>query len=409
MGDMTGGNGHGASGNGAAPKRLRPTGRRLRIGDRVIADSTDCYTIAEIGHNHQGSIETAKRMFRVAEYCGADAVKLQKRDNRSLFTDELFNKPYENPNSYGVTYGAHREALEFGREEYEELQAYAAELGLDFFATAFDRPSVDFLEELDVPLYKVASADIRNVPLLRHLAETGKPIILSTGGATMADIQRAYEICRSGTRNIAILQCTAGYPAAWEELDLRVIETYRQTFPEAVIGLSSHDNGISIPLAAFMLGARVIEKHFTLDRAMRGSDHSFSLEPQGFEKMVRDLKRARVALGDGRKKVYDSEVQPLTKMAKKLVAAGDLEQGHILRADDIAVKSPGDGVPPCDFDRFVGATLVAPVERDASLSYELIDEPVAEPAPTIEDAAPAEPEVVAKQPQETIANSVLGA
>ncbi len=177
-------NGHGANRNG-----VTSVSRRLTIRDQEISDSTDCYTIAEIGHNHQGSIETAKRMFRVAEYCGANAVKLQKRDNRSLFTDELFNKPYENPNSYGVTYGAHREALEFGREEYEELQAYAAELGLDFFATAFDRPSVDFLEELDVPLYKVASADIRNVPLLRHLAGTGKPIIISTGGATMADIQ----------------------------------------------------------------------------------------------------------------------------------------------------------------------------------------------------------------------------
>jgi N-acetylneuraminate synthase/sialic acid synthase len=379
--------------------------RMLRIGDHVISDEGDCFVIAEIGHNHQGSIETAKRMFRVAEYCGADAVKLQKRDNRSLFTDELFNKPYENENSFGMTYGAHREALEFGRDEYLELQDYAHDLGLEFFATAFDRPSVDFLEAIDVPAYKVASADICNVPLLRHLAGTGKPVILSTGGATPAQVKRAYNILRDGTPDVAILQCTAGYPAAWDELDLRVIETFRELFPQAVVGLSSHDNGISMPLAAYMLGARVVEKHFTLDRTMRGSDHKFSLEPQGLQKLVRDLRRARLALGDGRKKAYDSETQPLVKMAKKLVAADDLPAGHELTADDIAVKSPGDGVSPAEFDRFVGARLTQPVSRDEALSFEIVEGAgSAEPV----DEMPAEPEVIPdEQGERSIADSVL--
>jgi sialic acid synthase len=399
---------NGAGMDGAPDKRI------LRIGDREISDRSDCFVIAEIGHNHQGSLETAKRMFRVAEYCGADAVKLQKRDNRTLFTEELFNKPYENENSYGVTYGAHREALEFGREEYIELQAYAHDLGLEFFATAFDRPSVDFLEDLDVPAYKVASADIRNVPLLRHLAETGKPIIISTGGASLDDVRRAYRIVRSGTEDVAVLQCTAGYPAAWEELDLKVIETYRAMFPGAVVGLSSHDNGIAIPLAAFMLGARVVEKHFTLDRAMRGSDHSFSLEPQGLQKMVRDLRRARIALGDGVKKVYESERQPLVKMAKKLVAATDLEAGHVLGASDIAVKSPGDGCCPSNFDRFIGARLKRPLKRDEPLDFDLVEEvegPVEGAGRFRRDGAmPGEAEVEEDiAAEESIADSVLGA
>lgn len=319
-------------------------------------------------------MKTAKRLFRAAEYCGADAVKLQKRDNRSLFTDELFNKPYENENSYGLTYGSHREALEFGREEYLELQDYAHELDLDFFATAFDRPSVDFLEEIDVPAFKVASSDIRNVPLLRRLAATGRPVIISTGGASLADIRRAHEIVRSGTSEIAILQCTAGYPAKWEELDLRVIETYRELFPDAVIGLSSHDNGIAMPLAGYVLGARIIEKHFTLDRTMRGSDHSFSLEPQGLEKLVRDLRRANVALGDGTKRTYASEEQPLLKMAKKLVAAADLDEGHVLEPQDIAVKSPGDGICPSKFDELVGTRLRCAVQRDEGFSLEMIEQ-----------------------------------
>jgi sialic acid synthase len=369
---MTGGMARG--GNGAAPSR------RMTIGNREITDTAECYTIAEIGHNHQGSIETAKRLFRVAEFCGADAVKLQKRDNRSLFTDELFNKPYENPNSFGVTYGAHREALEFGREEYRELQAYAAELGLDFFATAFDRPSVDFLEDLDVPCYKVASADIRNVPLLRHLAGTGKPIIISTGGATMQDIRRAYDVCRSGTPDVAILQCTAGYPAAWDELDLRVIETYRGSFPDAVVGLSSHDNGISIPLAAYMLGARVIEKHFTLNHAWKGTDHAFSLMPEGLRKLVRDLRRVPVALGDGVKRPLSVEEKPLEKMGKKLVAARDLEQGHLLAPGDIAIKSPADGgLPPYELDRLVGRRLRRAVAFEDFVTFDDI-EPLSEHA-----------------------------
>jgi sialic acid synthase len=386
--------------------------RMLRLGEREIGDDSECFVIAEIGHNHQGSVDTAKRMFRVAEYCGADAVKLQKRDNRSLFTDELFNKPYENENSFGVTYGTHREALEFGREEYLELQEYAHDLGLEFFATAFDPPSVDFLEELDVPAYKVASADIRNLPLLRRLAGTGKPMIISTGGASLDDVRRAYDVARSGTPDVAVLQCTAGYPAAWSEIDLRVIETYRAMFPEAVIGLSSHDNGIAIPLASYMLGARVIEKHFTLDRTMRGSDHSFSLEPQGFQKMIRDLRRARVALGDGRKKVYESEQVPLTKMAKKLVAATDLEEGQILTPGDIAVKSPGDGCCPSNFDRFVGARLKRSVERDADLSLELIEERAVDTETLAvlgaDNGMPAETEVAKQPADKPIGDSVLG-
>ena len=156
--------------------RFEKASRALRIDDVEIADEGDCYVIAEIGHNHQGSVEKAKQLFDEAKACGAHAVKLQKRDNRGLYTREMFNKPYENENSYGATYGEHREALEFGRAEYVELQAYAAEIGITFFATAFDLASADFLAELDMPAYKIASADLINTPLLRHVAAAGKPV-----------------------------------------------------------------------------------------------------------------------------------------------------------------------------------------------------------------------------------------
>jgi sialic acid synthase len=348
--------------------------RRLTIDGVEIDDDGDCYVIAEIGHNHQGSVEQCKELFREAKQCGADAVKLQKRDNRSLYTRELYSKPYENENSYGATYGEHREALEFGRDEYVELQAYAREIGIAFFATAFDIPSADFLAELDMPAYKIASADLINTPLLAHVASFGKPVILSTGAATLDDVRRAVDIVGPVNEQIAILQCTASYPAAWEELDLRVIETYRQLFPAAVAGLSSHDNGIAMSVAAYVLGARIVEKHFTLNRALKGTDHRFSLEPVGLRKLVRDLRRVRVALGDGTKNMYASETEPVIKMAKKLVAARDLPAGTTLTAQDIAIKSPGDGLPPYELERFIGRTLRHPVSADTALTFELLEE-----------------------------------
>ena len=348
--------------------------RALRIQDVEISDASECYVIAEIGHNHQGSVEQARKLFDEAKAAGAHAVKLQKRDNRSLYTHELYYKPYENENSYGATYGEHREFLEFGRSEYQELQAYAAEIGVTFFATAFDLPSAEFLAELDMPAYKIASADIINTPLLRRVAEIGKPMILSTGGSTLDDVRRGYEAAAEINDQVAILQCTAGYPAEWEQLDLRVISTYRDLFPSATVGLSSHDSGIAMAVAAYVLGARIVEKHFTLNRALKGTDHRFSLEPQGLRKMVRDLRRTRVALGDGMKAMYPSETEPIVKMAKKLVAARNLPAGHTLRLEDIGMKSPGDGLPPYELDRLVGRTLRHPVGEDSALTFELLEE-----------------------------------
>ena len=346
--------------------------RTLNIGSRAIGDHTPCYVIAEIGHNHQGSLEKARELFREAKAAGAHAVKLQKRDNRGLYTRAAFEKPYDNENSFGATYGEHREFLEFGREHYIDLQAYAKELGVDFFATAFDMASADFLEALNIPAYKIASGDLKSVPLLKHVASFGKPMIVSTGGAQLEDVQRAYDAILPINPQLSILQCTAGYPAATEELDLRVISTYRDRFPDAVIGFSSHDNGIVMPVAAYMLGARIVEKHFTLNRAMKGTDHAFSLEPVGLRKMVRDLDRTFKAMGDGTKKLYDSERAPIVKMGKSLVVARNLPSGHVLGPKDIVMKSPGGGIPPYELDSVIGRTTLKPLHEDDFLSFDVL-------------------------------------
>lgn len=349
--------------------------REITFNSTKINDDTDCYVIAEIGHNHQGDIRNALKMIQSAKDCGANAVKFQKRANKSLFTKELYNMPYDNENSYGPTYGAHREALEFGKKEYQELLAYTKELDITLFATAFDFESADFLAELEIPIYKIASADLQNTPLLRHVAKIGKPVIVSTGGGNIDDIKRAYDTIMPLNRQLCLLQCTAAYPVEnYEDMNLKVITTLRELYPDIVIGLSDHESGISVALAAYMLGARVIEKHFTLNRSWHGTDHAFSLAPSGLRRLVRDLRRTRIAMGDGVKKKLECEVKPLKKMSKKLVAARDLPADYIITDADIAIKSPGDGLPPYELDNFIGKKLIRPVEEDESLLFEHLSE-----------------------------------
>ena len=347
--------------------------RKLTIDGKVIQDDSNCYVIAEIGHNHQGKLETAKEMFKVAKECGADAVKLQKRNNRELFTAAGYTKPYDNPNSYGATYGEHREFLEFGGIEYKELMDYADEIGVTMFSTAFDFASADFLAKLDMPAFKMASGDLKNIPLLTHIAEFQKPMILSTGGGTMEDVNRAYDAVMPINQQLCILQCTAGYPADFDELNLSVITTFRERFPNLTIGLSSHDNGIAMAVAAYMLGARVVEKHFTLNHTWKGTDHAFSLEPIGFRKMVRDLERVKAAIGNGVKQVHESEKNPIIKMGKKLVAARDLPAGCTIRREDIALKSPGDGLPPYELDKVIGRVTRQELKEDDDITYEILN------------------------------------
>jgi N-acetylneuraminate synthase/sialic acid synthase len=342
--------------------------RELRIDGRRIADDTPCFVIAEIGHNHQGSVEKALELVRAARDAGVDAVKLQKRDNRRLYTRALYESPYDNENSFGPTYGAHREALELDRDAYVVLRDEARSLGLAFFATAFDEPSADLLAELDVPAFKIASGDLTNTPLLRHVAGLGKPLVVSTGGATLEDVDRAVETVVDAGGTLCLLQCTAAYPAAVEDLELGVITAFRERYPELVIGLSDHQDGIAMAPVAFMLGARVIEKHFTLSHTAKGTDHAFSLMPEGMRKLVRDLRRVPIAIGDGVKRPLPSEEKPLQKMGKQLVAARALEAGHVLAEGDLVAKSPADGgLPPYALDELLGRRLVRALAEEEAI------------------------------------------
>jgi sialic acid synthase len=354
--------------------------RRLTIDGVEIHDGGECYVIAEIGHNHQGDVGIAKRLIDAAKECGVDAVKLQKRSNRVLYTRDFYDQPYDNELSFGRTYGEHREALELSADAYRELLACARDVGITLFATAFDFESADELAELGLPAFKFASGDLKNIPLQRHIAGFGKPMLLSTGGATMADVERAVDAILPINDQLAVLQCTAAYPASVEDLNLNVITTLRERFPQLVVGLSDHQNGIAMAVVAYMLGARVIEKHFTLDHALKGRDHAFSLMPEGMRRLVRDLHRVPAALGDAEKRPLPVEADPLEKMGKKLVAARELELGHVLTVEDLAIKSPADGgLPPYELDRLVGRRLRRPIAFEDFLTFDDV-EPLSEHA-----------------------------
>ncbi len=357
--------------------------RELVVDGRRIADDADCYVIAEVGHNHQGSLVKAIDLLHADKQCGADAVKLQKRDNRRLYTRAMFDQPYDHENSFGKTYGEHREALELSSKDWFELKHQAQEIGITLFGTTFDAPSAEFLAELGVPAFKIASADLVNTPLLRQVASYGKPVFLSTGGGTLEDVERAVETILPLNEQLCVMQCTAAYPAEPEDLNLRVVETLRERFPGLVVGLSDHQNGYTMSLLGYMLGARVIEKHFTLNHAWKGTDHAFSLMPDGMRRLVRDLRRAPAALGDGVKRPLACEEPALRKMGKKLVAARPLPAGHVLAPGDVEAKSPADeGLAPYELDRLLGRRLQRALAFEECVTFddlEPLEEPVAAP------------------------------
>jgi N-acetylneuraminate synthase/sialic acid synthase len=355
--------------------------RELVVDGRRISDDGDCYVIAEVGHNHQGSLVKAIEFLHMAKQCGVDAVKLQKRDNRKLFTRAMFDQPYDHENSFGRTYGEHREALELSDKDWFELQHQAREIGITLFGTTFDLPSADFLAELGVPAFKIASADLVNTPLLRQVASYGKPVFLSTGGGTMEAVERAVDAILPINRQLCLMQCTAAYPAEAEDLNLRVIETFRERYPELVIGLSDHQDGYTMSLLGYALGARVIEKHFTLSHGWKGTDHAFSLMPDGMRRLIRDLHRAPLALGDGIKRPLPSEESALRKMGKQLVAARDLPAGHLLVPGDLDAKSPADGgLPPYELEQLLGRRLLRALAFEEAVTFEAlaqVEEPLA--------------------------------
>jgi N-acetylneuraminate synthase len=281
---------------------------------KEIGNGSPCYIIAEIGINHNGSLETAKLLIDAAIEAKVDAVKFQKRTPEICVPKDQWEIMRDTP--WGpMTYIDYKRKTEFGALEYSEIDSYCKSKGIDWFASAWDEPSVDFMENFEPVMYKLASASLTDDHLIRKICATGRPIMISTGMSRVDEIIFAVELIREyGDYPLMIAHSTSAYPCKPEELNLRMIQTLKDLYPEYIIGYSGHETGLSPTVSAVALGAEFVERHFTLDRAMWGSDHAASVEPQGFVKLVKDIRDTELGLGDGIKKVYESEVGPMKKL-----------------------------------------------------------------------------------------------
>jgi N-acetylneuraminate synthase len=286
--------------------------REIRIGDRWVGDGHPAFIIAEAGINHNGDIELAKQLIQAAKHAGVDAVKFQKRTPELCVPPEQRGQMRETPWGY-ITYLDYRYKTEFGEAEYAEIDRFCKEIGITWFASVWDEPSVDFLEQFNSVCYKIPSASLTDTNLLKHLRKTGRPLILSTGMSTMEQIKESVNLL--GEENLAVCHATSTYPCDPHELNLKMIGTLRDTFA-CPIGYSGHEVGLVTSAVAVGLGACMVERHITLDRAMWGSDQSASVEPGGFEKLVKYIRVTEQAVGDGVKRVYDSEQSSLKKLRR---------------------------------------------------------------------------------------------
>ncbi|MFU8827226.1 MAG: N-acetylneuraminate synthase family protein [Brevefilum sp.] len=286
--------------------------KEIRIGDKRVGAGNPTYIIAEIGINHNGRVEIAKELIKAAADAGVDAVKFQKRTPDLCVPDHQKDQMRETPWGY-ITYLDYRYKVEFGQDEYEQIDAYCKALGIDWLASCWDRESLDFIEAFNPPAHKVPSALLTDHELLRAFKATGTPVILSTGMSTMGEIKEAVDIL--GVDNLLICHTTSSYPCPPEELNLKMIQTLREAF-DCPIGYSGHEVGLVTSVIAVGLGACLVERHVTLDRAMWGSDQAASVEPQGVRTLVKYIRVTEKALGDGQKKVYDSEQSVLRKLRK---------------------------------------------------------------------------------------------
>ena len=327
-----------------------------------VSDDSPALVIAEIGHNHGGSLSKAIAMIRSAKAVGASAVKFQTRNPKRVYQQTSERGGYlfesDNPQWMDRIYGIHREALEPTWDDWVMLKETAAYNGITMFSTPFDMDSLDLLERLGMPAYKVASGDATNIPLIREIARTGKPAIISTGGCTQEEVDRLYDAfgaINGDPKDLAILQCSCVYPATDEAMNLRVLETYRARYPNTVIGLSTHHPSTVPSLAAFVLGARIFEHHYTNDRTWKGTDNAFSLNPAAMKEFIASLAQVQRSLGSASKVCADVERKPTLERRKKLVWARQVMEFGEITADDLTEMCPAwDGIEPGFKDQLVG-------------------------------------------------------
>lgn len=293
------------------------------------------FIIAEVGQNHQGELDIAREFIRIFAFEGADAVKFQTRNNKYLFSRDAYEAPYTSENAFADTYGAHREKLELKPEWLPILKEDCIKHGVKFMSTPFDEPSLELLKQIDVDILKVASFDLGNLPLIHRIASLGKPVVMSVGGGKVDQIRSSVEVMLNHHDEVSILHCVSEYPCEYNRLGLNNIEVLIKEFPQCTIGLSDHFNGTLSGPVAYLKGARVFEKHVTLNRAWKGTDHSFALAPEGFRKFVRDIKRVRHMMSPKQADDLGNE-RVFKKLGKSLIAYTDIEVGEKITLENLS-------------------------------------------------------------------------
>ncbi len=302
-----------------------------------LKTNNEPFIIAEVGQNHQGDLNLAKEYIKIFAAEGADAVKFQTRNNKYLFSENAYLAPYSSENAFAYTYGEHREKLELNPEWLPILKQDCIEHGVKFMSTPFDEPSLDLLKEVDVDILKIASFDLGNLPFIKRMTKLNKPIVMSVGGGKIEQIRSSVQILKENCEDIAILHCVSEYPCEFDRLGLDNIEILKNEFPDCIIGSSDHFNGTLSGPIAYMKGARIFEKHVTLNRAWKGTDHSFALEREGFRKFVRDIKRVSKMMTPKSNQEIGTE-KVFVKLGKSLIANQNLKSGDILSLDNLSGK-----------------------------------------------------------------------
>jgi len=341
---------------------------RIQVGpNRWIGEGEEPYVIAEIGINHNGSIELCKKMIKAAARAEVDAVKMQKRTIEEMYTKDALDVPYTKSYSFGKTYGEHKHALEFSDEQYLELQEYAHGLGVEFLVSGFDSTGFEFIEKkLNVPVHKIASPFITDYPLLKQVAEYGKPIFLSTGMHTMQEIEDSVNFIKQFNDKLMVFHAVTMYPVPNELVNLNVLKTFKERLG-TLVGYSSHDKGVMIPAAAVALGACVIEKHFTLDRTMIGPDHAASVEPRGMELIKKYTKAVQISLGKYDRDINESETAARIKYGVSVTSRRAIPAGKVIEEADIMVKCPGGGISPVKFWDLFGKKATKDIAADKTI------------------------------------------
>ena len=334
---------------------------------KELKNTNEAFIIAEVGQNHQGELSIARDYIRAFAEAGADAVKFQTRNNRYLFSKDAYEASYESENAFAPVYGEHREKLELKPEWLPILKADCAKFGVKFMSTPFDEPSLELLKKIDVDILKIASFDLGNLPFMHHIVKMGKPVVISVGGGKAHQIRASVDFLGHALDDIAVLHCVSEYPCDHNRLGLSNIPGLIETFPQHTIGLSDHYNGIITGPIAYMLGARVFEKHVTFNRAWRGTDHSFALEPEGFRKFVRDIRRTPEMMPS--KDTVDLGNEPVfKKLGKSIIAARDIQQGETIVHDMLSGRIFREQfIPVREAVSVIGKRALRPIAKGAAL------------------------------------------